>query len=100
MPVAADSTFLTTALDHLLGKTMMSCTISYQTARKMAAVERMWCQYITPHLRPTMSQARNLWLERHYDLLTDVMFNKALASTAAKCLSSAKRFTNDYSSLD
>ena len=76
MPVAADSTFLTTALDHLLGKTMMSCTISYQTARKMAAVERMWCQYITPHLRPTMSQARNLWLERHYDLLTDVMFNE------------------------
>jgi hypothetical protein len=42
----------------------------------MAAVERMWCQYITPHLRPTMSEARNLWLERHYDELTDVMFNE------------------------
>jgi hypothetical protein len=55
---------------------MMSSTISCQTATKMAAVERMWCQYITPHLKPTYSEAGNLWLEGQYDQLVDVMFNE------------------------
>jgi hypothetical protein len=39
-------------------------------------VERMWCRYITPHLAPTASEARNLWLEACYDDLVDVMFDE------------------------
>lgn len=54
---------------------MMSPTISCQTATKMAVVERMWCNYITPLLSPASTEAQNLLLERRYDEIADVMFH-------------------------
>jgi len=60
---------------------MMSSTISCQTAIKMAVVERMWCDYITPLLPPTATEEQNLLLERRYDYLADLM----LTAGAREC---------------
>ena len=91
MPVVAASTFPIIASAPLPGRTMMSSTISCQTATKMAAVERMWCRYIAPHLVPSMSEARGLWLERNYDELVDVMFNEG----ARECRRQMLEFRRD-----